>query len=296
MEAKLVFPAEDVVGESIIWDDRCGMLYWVDIVGNRIHALDPESGNHRIRKTPELVTSIGLGKKKYAVVGLKKQVCLWDFEDSFISLVDIEPDQPGNRLNEGAVAPDGSFLVGTMQNNINPDGTARDIAENSGRIYRVTSGGQVESVCDDTFGIPNTFVWPGGNIFITADTIQNKIYRYEIDMVTGRFGNRSTLVKGFERGLPDGSTLDAEGFVWNCRVAGGGCVIRFNPNGQIDRIVDLPCSWPTSCTFGGPDMNTLFVTSARFTMDETYLETNPLEGGLFAIDVGVNGSSSFRFG
>ena len=296
MDAKLVFPAEDVVGESLVWDDRCNLLYWVDIIGKRIHALEPESGDHTTRNTPELVTSIGLGKSEYAVVGLQKQICLWDFGNSFTPLAEIEPDQPGNRLNEGVVAPDGSFVVGTMENNINPDGTARDIGENAGRIYRVTPQGEVVRVCDDTFGITNTFVWPDSNIFITADTMQNAIYRYEIDEATGRPRSRSTIVQGFERGLPDGSTLDAQGFVWNCRVAGGGCLIRFDPNGHIDRIVDLPCSWPTSCTFGGPELNTLFVTSARFTMDATHLKANPLEGGLFAIDVGVNGSGSFRFG
>ena len=296
MTIDLVFPARDLVGESIVWDDRKNLLYWVDIIGKSIHSLNPKSGQHRVWTTPEIVTSIGLGVHEQVVVGLKKQVCLWGFEDNFIPLAKIEYDQPDNRLNEGIVAPDGSFLVGTMENNINPDGTARDIKKKSGQIYRVTADGVVDSLCDDRFGITNTFIWPGNNRLITADTRQNAIYGYEIDPTTGRLVNRTTLIKDFARGYPDGSTRDAEGFIWNCRVAGGGCLIRFDPAGNIDRIIDLPCSWPTSCTFGGPDLETLYVTSARFALHDTHLKNHPHEGGLFALDVKVKGIKANRFG
>ncbi|MDS9950870.1 MAG: SMP-30/gluconolactonase/LRE family protein, partial [Planktomarina sp.] len=90
--------------------------------------------------------------------------------------------------------------------------------------------------------------------------------------------------------------MDAEGYIWNCRVVGGGCVVRFDPEGRVDRVVDLPCSWPTSCTFGGPDLKTLYVTSARFTMTDNHLLAHPFEGGLFAIKPGVVGLRANLFG
>jgi sugar lactone lactonase YvrE len=100
----------------------------------------------------------------------------------------------------------------------------------------------------------------------------------------GRIGNRTTILSGFSRGLPDGSCMDAEGYIWNCRVVGRASLLRFSPDGEIDRVVDLTCTWPTSCAFGGEDLSALYVTSARFTMSNEHLAANPQEGGLFAVD------------
>ena len=90
--------------------------------------------------------------------------------------------------------------------------------------------------------------------------------------------------------------LDAEGALWNCRVVGGACVIRILPDGTVDRIIDLPCTWPTSCAFGGEDLRTLFITSARFTMSPEHLAANPSEGAPFAVNPGVGGLPPNLFG
>lgn len=294
MVVELVVPAQDIVGESIVWDDRDGRLLWVDIVGKTIHALDPETGKTQDWQAPDFVTSIGLRADGGAVVGLTKSICLWDHDDRFEPLVQIEPDMPGNRLNEGVVGPDGAFWVGTMQNNIAPDGAPMDLTADTGRLYRCTSDGQVVALSNDRMGITNTLIWTADNRLVTADTIANEIYSYRIDR-TGLLSHRKTILAGFERGLPDGSCMDAEGFIWNCRVVGGACLLRFDPDGNIDRVVDLPCSWPTSCTFGGDNLDTLYVTSARFTMEAEHLAENPQEGGLFALQPGVRGVPSHRF-
>jgi sugar lactone lactonase YvrE len=296
MAVELVHPAENIVGESIVWDAVAQRLLWIDIVGKSIHALAPETGEHVSWTTPEFVTSIGLRKDGGAIVGLVQDICFWDFGGTFTPFAKVESDHPENRLNEGVVGPDGAYWVGTMQNNIAADSTALDMTQDSGRLYRCTPGGQVEPLCDDQFALTNTMIWPESGGLITADTGHNEIFHYEYDPMRKRLSNKRTIVSDFDRGLPDGSTLDAEGYVWNCRVAGGGCLLRFDPNGNIDRVVELPCSWPTSCTFGGENLDTLYVTSARFTMDAQYLSENPQEGGLFSLKPGVIGNLPHRFG
>lgn len=296
MTAELVHPAENIVGESLIWDEVEQRLLWVDIVGKSILALAPETGHYQRWATPDFVTSIGLRKDGGAIVAFTKAICLWDYGDDFQPLAKVEPDRPGNRLNEGVVGPDGAFWVGTMQNNIAPDGSAVDITENTGQLLRCSADGKIASVCDDEFGITNTFVWTKDGHLITADTVKNEIYSYQVDPSSGRLANRRTIVSEFLRGLPDGSTADTEGHIWNCRVGGGNCLFRFDPEGDVDQVLELPCSWPTSCTFGGENLDTLYVTSARFTMSPEHLEQNPDEGGLFAIKPGVKGQPCHRFG
>lgn len=295
MAVEQVMDAGNIVGESIVWDDRNDRLLWVDIVPGTIHALTPAAGGTERWQAPGRVTSIGLRRDGGAVVGLEREVCLWEPGGAFRPLARVEPDRPGNRLNEGVVGPDGAFWVGTMQNNIAPDGSPVEIDRDSGRLYRCTADGAVYPLCDDDFGITNTFVWTDDGGLVTADTLRNEIYRYSIDGA-GRLTDRRTLLAGHPRGLPDGSARDAEGYVWNCRVAGGACVIRLDPDGRIDRVIDLPCSWPTSCAFGGPDLATLYVTSARFTMSPGHLDRNPQEGAVFAVTPGVRGLPAHRFG
>ena len=296
MNVEMIYPAANIVGESIVWDAPHSRLVWVDIIGKTIITMEPKTGNFQSWETPDFVTSIGLRCEGGAVVGLIHEICLWDFDDGFRTLAKLESDLPDNRLNEGVVGPDGAFWVGTMQNNIAPDGSPKDMNADTGRLYRCTADGEVSELSDDRFGLTNTFVWPRDGGVITADTGKNEIYRYDYDPDNKCLSNRRVILSGFERGVPDGSTMDAEGYIWNCRVAGGGCLLRFDPEGQIDRVVDLPCSWPTSCTFGGENLDTLYVTSARFTMDEEYLNRNPHEGGLFKLKPGVSGFSPNCFG
>jgi sugar lactone lactonase YvrE len=294
--ATLIFDARDVVGESLVWDDRSGRLAWVDIIGRRIHRLDPLTGSHESWPTPDIVTSIGLRADGGAILGLRKEIALWDFGGPLRTIATIEAERPATRLNEGVVAPDGSFWVGTMANNIGPDDAPLAITGDEGRLYRVGPDGKVTSLSEDRFGITNTMAWLPDGRFVTADTMKNALYSYDHDETAGRLGEARPFFTGFGRGLPDGSCLDAEGYLWNCRVVGGSCVARIAPDGTLDRVVELPCSWPTSCAFGGADLETLFVTSARFTMSAEHLDAAPHEGGVFALRPGVRGVPSNRFG
>lgn len=295
MTARLVLDARDIVGESLVWDDRRRWLVWVDIIGRRVHAFEPDGGAHRVWPMPFRPTSISLREDGGAMLCSERHICRWDWEGDPVPLVEVEPDLPMNRLNEGAVGPDGALWVGTMHQNIADDDSPADIPAATGRLYRYTPEGRLTRVTDDLFGIANTLVWPEPDLLVVADTLQNALYRYRIG-ADGRLGPREVFAAGLDRGLPDGSCTDALGRVWNARVVGGHAVACLGRDGALEGYRDLPCSWPTSCAFGGPGFGTLFVTSARFTMSPEHLEAAPWEGGLFALTPAGPGRAAFRFG
>jgi sugar lactone lactonase YvrE len=292
--ASLVLDARDIIGESIVYDDCRNALLWVDIGGKRIHRLALEEMRHEIWPTPEFPTSIGLRKDGGAIVGLTTRVALWNYDNVFETFAVLEPDVPENRLNEGRVGPDGSYWVGTMQNNINPDGSPKEVTRNCGAVYRITSDGTVQQLTPREYGIPNSMAWTEDHGYIFADTMQNTIFRFATD--GSSLHDRQILFGPFDRGLPDGSCLDADGQLWNCRVVGGAAVACISKRGELQKLVELPCSWPTSCTFGGPNLDRLFVTSARFTMTPEHLKMHSDEGGLFEVHTNAQGKPEHRFG
>lgn len=294
MDVRQVLAAHDIVGESLQWDDRRGRLVWVDIIGRRVHGLNPVTGAHQVWAVPFRPTSLALTTAGDALIGSERHICRWDWQGTPVPLVEVEPDAPCNRLNEAAVGPDGALWLGTMHQNIAADDSPAAIPAATGHLYRYAPDGVLTRVSEDAFGITNTLVWPRPDLLITADTLANALYAYPVGP-GGRLGPRRMVQEGFGRGFPDGSTLDAEGFIWTARVAGGACLTRMAPDGTIDRVVDLPCTWPTSLCFGGADLATLYVTSARFTMSADHLDAQPQEGALFALRPGVAGLPPARF-
>lgn len=294
--AELLVNFGDAVGESVVWDDRNGSILWVDIIGKRIHRLNLDQGTCENWDTPDFVTGIGLCKDGAAIVGLMKRVVFWAYDEIWKPFVSIETDRPHNRLNECGVAPDGSFWVGTMHNNFDDFGNPIESTEKTGAYYRIQADGQVARLTENIFGITNTMSWTVDHRFLTADTTLNQIFSFPYDSRRHELGEPVPFTEPFQRGLPDGSCLDSEGYLWNCRVSGGACLVRYAPDGRVDRVIELPCTWPTSCAFGGPDLTSLFVTSARFTMTPEHLKDHPQEGGLWRVDVGVSGLPCHRFG
>jgi sugar lactone lactonase YvrE len=180
-----------------------------------------------------------------------------------------------------------------MRNNVAEDGSGIEIdwdkPENrSGSLYRVSPDGTVVRF-DSGFGIPNTMVWsPDRSTLYSGDSVVNALYAY--DYGAGVVSRRRVFTQGFTRGVPDGSAMDAQGFVWNCRYFGH-CLVRFSPSGEVDRVVEMPVRNITNCVFGGKDMRTLFVTTAAL---GNGIE-DPRAGGVFALDVGVAGVAENLF-
>lgn len=285
-----------IVGESLIWDDRTARLVWVDMLGHKIHLFNPATGVHDICATPGMVTSIGMCASGGYVVGLEKTVALWRPGQGFDTLAEVEPDRPANRLNEGVVGPDGCLWVGTMQNNVAADGTPRDQTEANGQIWRIHPDGGAELMLVANFWLTNTIAWLGARVVI-GDTGRNTLFSFAQDTVTGALHDQRVFLADYDTGLPDGSCIDQNGHLWNCRVVGGSEVLRLDGTGTPVGRVETPCSWPTSCVIGGPQMDTLYVTSARFTMTDDHLINAPWEGDLFSCKLtGIKGHLHHRFG
>jgi sugar lactone lactonase YvrE len=198
-----------------------------------------------------------------------------------------EPDRLCNRPNDGHADVKGRFWLGTM------DDTQQ---QRSGAVYRLDPDWTCHRVLDG-LGIPNTLLCtPQGTGLYIADSQDQALYVYDVEPNSGALGSRRVFAetKG-QSCTPDGSALDADGFLWNAQW-GGWRVIRYAPDGTIDRIVSLPVGQPTSCAFGGADLSTLYITTARKGLSAAALQQQPLAGRDLSFRVEVPGLPSAMFG
>lgn len=278
------------LGEGPFWDHTHQALYWVDIAGFR--ALRLYEGSVCFWQFSEPVSAFIPTHSGDALVTLASGVYRLDLDsppsNPALRLLCAADPVPGNRANEARCDRHGRLWLGTMQNNLDEQGGDLPIKRRSGGLFRIDGQASVTPLLAGQ-GIVNTLLWPGdGASVLTADTLDGVIYRYPIH-ADHSLGERQLWAAEHSRGAPDGSAMDAQGFVWNARW-GGGCLIRFAPDGSVDRVIELPVSHPTSCVFGGPQMSTLFVTSARPV--EGALE---LDGCVIQAQAGVQGMESHRF-
>ena len=292
----VITATRDQVGESPIWDEDTQCLYWVDIIGKAIRRHDFTNKKTTSWRSKDFPTAIALRQTvSGAVVALAGGVAWFDFSTGqFTSQSNPDPTV-GNRLNEGRCDPSGRFWLGSMRTNLNSDGSGRDIDRHSGALFRLDPDGKVTRHTDYEFGIPNTMAWsPDKKTFYFGDSLRNVIFAFDYDDNSGGLSNRRVLLEGFESGVPDGSSIDEDGCLWNARF-GGGRVIRITPDGRVDREIIVPMTNPTSCTFGGADRKSLFVSSAQFTLSEAQLRANPLEGALIEISSDFTGLPDHKF-
>ena len=221
---------------------------------------------------------------KWMLVALGSRVILWDpLADKRVHLSRPEPNWPMNRLNDGASDPNGFFWVGSTRNDVTADGGHIEISGNHGSLYRVAPDGQVKTL-DVGFGITNTVVWsPNGTTFYCGCSLSNVIYAYDFDRYDSSIRNRRIFSSGLMHGIPDGSAVDVEGYLWNCRYFGG-CILRISPAGTVERVINFPVSNITHCCFGGQDMRTLYVTTAAL-----QAQNEELAGGLFGLTTDIPG-------
>jgi sugar lactone lactonase YvrE len=282
------------LGEGPHYDRETGNLYWVDIVSGQAWRMNTSTGStqHWTCGTP--VTAFVPRAKGGFLLALKDRLEFFDPATGERSRWSApEGDKPGNRSNEARVDPTGRFWLGTMQNNIGPNGEDLPLTQKSGSLYRIDANGAYEKVAGPV-GVANTLCWDEfRNRLYFADSMAGAIYVYDWDKSTGHLANPRLFARPNEHGVPDGSALDAEGCLWNARW-GGGCLIRYRPDGSIDRIVPVPVANPTSCVFAGTDLRTLYVTSAYQGLTPEQRARNPLEGALLMTRTDVQGQPCTR--
>lgn len=291
-EPLCVAPTGDVCGEGAVWHASHEAVYWNDINRFLIHRFTPADRCVRTWFFDEPVTALTLTDRPGVLaVVLGSSVILWEPEtDVRHDPIFVLEGWPKVRLNDARVDPRGSLWMGSMRNNVNSDGSAGVAGGQDGALFRLDADGKV-TIWRREVGISNTLAWsPDRRHFYFGDTLANVVRVYDYDPATGAITNERPFLEGFTRGLPDGSTVDSEGYLWNCRFFGG-CIVRVAPDGTIDRIVEMPVKNITTCTFGGTGRKTLYVTTAK-------IEAPPgdrLAGGLYAVPTDVAGQPENQF-
>jgi L-arabinonolactonase len=287
----------DKLGESAFWDPRRGRLWWVDIPApSRLHWLDPVTGETQTFAMPEMVSCVRAARDgETLIAACHSGVARINAATGALTrLFNPEPHKPFNRGNDGATDPRGRFWFGTMQNNVAPDGSDYALIENSGTLYRLDADLTVTAF-ETSIGVPNSTAFsPDGRTMYFCDTTTGMISAFDYDLDAGLPTRKRDFAR-FARGWPDGSTVDSEGCLWSTRWDGG-CVVRFSPDGEVDQIVELPTSKITSCAFGGPGLELLFITTSRNGMSADEIAAHPEAGDLFVCRPGAKGVAAAEFG
>ena len=280
-DVKCAIPASAFLGEGPHWSVADKKLYFVDILAPAACIGDPATGTYTSLPVPELIGFIVPRRRGGVVAGMHGEIRGLDLKSGeTTTIAKPEADRPGNRFNDGKCDRAGRLWAGTL---------AIDTAPDQGRLWRIDTDGKAVEM-DRGFHVANGLGWSlDDRTFYFTDTQKQTIYAYDFDAKSGDINNRRVFITVPEaEGKPDGMTVDAEGFLWVAHWDGW-CVTRYDPDGKVDRVINLPVPRPTSCVFGGPDMQTLFVTSARIRLSAAQLAEAPLSGSVFSIDTGIRG-------
>jgi len=278
----------DQLGETPLWCDRTRRLWWLDIEQPKLQSYDPSTGETNFTPLP----GIFAGTQALAAAGehlLAEDLTLYLRSATDGSRTDLVSVEPGldNRFNDGRVDPRGRFWVGTMDNQLHRP---------NGSLYRIDPDGACAKV-DNGVIVSNGIAFsPDGRTLYFTDTRRHLCYGYDLDLDDGVVTGRRVFADHTATGdRPDGACVDVDGCIWTAFFAGGR-IVRYRPNGSIDRVVAMPVTNPTCLCFGGSDLRTLYVTSATKFLSPAQRAEEPLAGSLFAIEGLGQGLPEHRFG
>jgi sugar lactone lactonase YvrE len=274
-----VWSLQAELGEGPLWSAPDNALWFVDIKKDRIHRYEPSSGRKRNYETPPSPSFLVAEEGGTFVVGLKAGLYRFDPKTGdFALLLEVEPERPGNRLNDGALDPKGRLWFGTMD-----DGEK----QTTGSLFRLAASGPV--ALDRGYVITNGPCFsPDGRILYHTDTRAGTIFAFDVADDGSVSNKRAFVTIETGAGHPDGSVTDAEGCLWTCLFSGWSAR-RYAPSGELLSTVRFPCSNITKLAFGGPDLRSAYVTTACHHLNADQRAAQPLAGGLFRFEVDVPG-------
>ncbi len=287
MHADLVLDCKNKHGEGVFWSAQDCLVWWTDIEGCAIWSFDPATKRSNSYAMPSRVCCFAQRRSGGLVVAFDDRISLFDLDSRHEEkIADFEPGNPQTRTNDGRVDRQGRFVIGGMNE-------VSGAADSS--VIRVGEDHRVETLITGVSCANSTCFSADGKMMFFADTPDRKVLSFGYDTNTVPLSAGKVFASfADEPGLPDGSCVDAQGGVWNAEWEGRR-VVRIAPNGSIDTIINMPVWKPTCCAFGGPDLDTLFITTSRLMSDDETLANEPTSGGLFAVKPGVRGVQDVPF-
>ncbi|WP_035991008.1 SMP-30/gluconolactonase/LRE family protein [Leptolyngbya sp. KIOST-1] len=289
LSAQNVLHARARLGEGPLWDSDQQALYWVDILNHRVHVFEPSSGDDCHWDVGDVGSAIALMRSNQLLVAMGNRIARLDLTSGEVeTLHTVEFDAPGTRFNDGKCDPQGRFWIGSMS------------PEQPGHaaLYRYDPDGSMRKMETD-LTISNGLGWsPDGGTFYLTDSPQRKIFAYQFNGETGEISDRRVAIDLNDEDdavEPDGLTIDSEGNLWTA-LWDGGCLVCFSPSGEALGRVNLPVPRPTCPTFGGPNLETLYVTTASVGLSQKEIQQGFYSGDVFAIAAPVPGLPPFPFG
>jgi len=279
-----------LLGEGPIWDQRNKRILWLDILNGEIHQFSSIQQKHQVMKVGQSVGAVALRTSGGLIAALQHGFAAIDLENEAIHMIsDPESHLPSNRFNDGKCDPMGRFWAGTMDN--------AEEQEGAGNLYMLNTDLSV-SLKIENVTCSNGLAWsPDNRTFYYIDTPTRQVVAYGYEAASGSIHSKRTIITiPVEEGYPDGMTIDAEGMLWVAHWDGWK-VSRWNPaTGKLVDSIRLPVSLVTSCTFGGENLEDLYITTAKKGLSESELEEQPLAGSLFVIrQSGYKGVAAVEF-
>ena len=289
MNATPIVRTENILGEAPLWHSIHQILYWVDIEARILHGYEPHTQQHREWPVPQRVGTVAFASNGKLILGLQNEIAEFDPGTGDLkTLAPLEADLTENRCNDGKCDPAGRFWVGTLHVETRP---------RQGSLYCMDSRLQITKVLDG-LTIANGMAWsPAGDTMYFIDSADRKVRCYDFDpRSTSLRKERIVLSFDDEKEAPDGMCADKEGMLW-IGFYGGYRVGRYDPtNGKHLADIKIPAPNVTSCCFGGQDLKTLYITTARQGLTSGQLKESPLSGSLFSCNTQTTGMESDFFG
>ncbi|MGK9170705.1 SMP-30/gluconolactonase/LRE family protein [Inquilinus limosus] len=286
-DVELVVDCGNTLGEGLVWDSEKQRLYWTDIEQKRLWILEPTSGDVGSIAVPERISCLAPREGGGLVVAFASGFAFFDpGTGQRDDIAPFEPELPHTRLNDGRTDRQGRLIAGGFDE---VEGKAVS------SVVRLDPDLHVTRLLSKVTCANGTCFSPDGRMMYFADTPAGEIWAFDYSPSDGTLGKRRTIARFDDQpGMPDGSCVDAEGFIWNAQW-NGRRVVRYAPDGRIDRVLEVPVLNPTCVTFGGADLETLYITTARYLMSPAQIAAEPLSGALFACKPGVRGLPDAKF-